>query len=182
MDQQQQLTNTTLKGLGILHFDGASRQNGPAGFGFSISSASSSSDKRGGRGWTGFNSWILLLWFGVPLWKCNMQLYWKHVFGQDAFTLKNCGFAVMLQPSFHKCRGTSKVSEEDSLVEYFYYTKIQALLEQASEEGTEIDLEQVSKEANVICNVLASLALDLKENATACNWDNINEQCRRSKK
>lgn len=175
-------TNNMTRGHGILHFDGASRPKGPAGFGFSISSASAASEENSatvivgpdlvnGYCYCGSGT-VLEMQYAALLEAC----IWAVRFRFEKLWIRSDATLVISQVS-----GQEEVSE-DSLVEYFYYTKIQALLEQANDEGTEIDLEQVPKEANVICNVLASLALDLKENATACNWDNINQQCRRPKK
>lgn len=169
-----------LQGQGILHFDGDSRKNGgPAGFGFSISSASE--NESGG------------IVVGCDL--VNGYCYCcsgTRTEMQYAALLEACEWAVRFKFQKLWIRGDSQLViqqvsgeqevTEDALVEYFYYTKIQALLEKACDWGTEIDLEQVPKEANVIANVLANLAIDLKENATACNWENINEQCRRPRK
>lgn len=167
-----------VKGHGILHFDGASRKNGSAGFGFSISSASSSNESDGTvvvgpdlvNGYCYCGSGTLAeMQYAALLEACE----WVVRFHFEKLWIRGDSQLVISQVS-----GEMNVTDE-SLVEYFYHTKIQALLEKAADKGTDIDLEQVPKEANVVANVLANLAIDLKENATACNWDNINEQCRR---
>jgi len=175
---------SSLKGSGILHFDGASRTSGSAGFGFSISSASNSNNNIGeddspivgsdlvnGYCFCGSGTNAEMEYAGLL-----EALEWALRFDFERLWIRGDSELVIQQVS-----GNVEV-KEDQLVEYFYYTKIQALLDKAEERGTDVVLEPVPKEANVIANVLANLAIDLKENATACNWDSINEQCRRPTK
>lgn len=164
------------RGCGILHFNGASRKNGSAGFGYSISSAASTTtsdsptvgpDLVTGYCYCGSGSNQEMEYAGLL-----EALEWAVRF--DFATLWIRGDSQLV---IQRVRGDVE-DKEDQFVEYFYNTKIQALLEKAIEKGTDVAFEHVPKEANVIANVLANLAIDLKENATACNWDNINQQCR----
>ena len=177
-DMWVSLPRITVQGQGILHFCGASRKNGSAcGFGFSISFATEGTNNESpivgadlvngycycGSGTTNEMEYAGLLEALEWALRLNFEKLW--IRGDSSQVIEQVGGKMDVK--------------EDQLVEYFYYTKIQALLDKAEARGTEITMDLVPSEANVVSNVLANLAIDLKENATACNWDNINEQCRR---
>lgn len=169
-----------LQGSGILHFNGASRSDGTAGFGYSISTASTDSESSSsptigpdlvnGYCFGGSGNNIEMEFAGLL-----EGLTWALRFDFEKLWIRGDSLTVI-----QKMNG-DVVVKEDEFVEYFYFTKIQALLEEARDKGTEILIQHVKTEQNVIANVLANLAIDLKENATACNWENINVQCRRRK-
>lgn len=168
---------SSLQGQGILQFNGACRNKG-AGFGFSISCASfQKGDSHPAIGPDLVNGYCYSGTCGTT---DEMEyaglleaLEWAVRFDFEKLWIRGDSKLVIQQ-----VLGEDEV-KEDKLVEYFYYTRIQALLDKVREKGTNIVLEHVPREANVISSVLANLAIDLKENATACNWSNINEEFRR---
>ena len=156
-----------LQGEGILHFDGASRNNplGPAGFGFSVA-LKNGDDLVKGYCYCNAGSSNEMEYAGLL-----EGLHWALRFDFEKLVVRGDSELVIRQLS-----GEYSVTEERLET---YHSKIKGLLEECETMGTEVVLEHVPREKNVVCDTLANLALDLKENATACNWNNINIQCER---
>ena len=156
-----------LQGEGILQFDGASRNNpsGPAGFGFSVASKNGDHLVKGycycGAGSSNEMEYAGLL----------EGLHWALRFDFEKLVVRGDSELVIRQ-----LQDEYAVNEERLKT---YHIKIKGLLEESETMGTEVVLEHVPREKNIVCDTLANLALDLKENATACNWKNINLQCER---
>jgi ribonuclease HI len=158
-----------LEGTGVLYFDGNSRNNlkGPAGYGYRVTN---NKGKELVRGYGFYKSAT-----------CNEMEY--------AGLLE--GLVWALRMSFKKIfiRGNSELIvhrvTDGSEAHQTRFDKVTHLLQQARrgnggvDDATQIELQHIPREENVLSDALVNLAMDLKEHATACNWKNIRQQCER---
>jgi ribonuclease HI len=167
-----------LRGTGFLYFDGESRDDpeGVAGYGYRVTN---DEGKELVRGYGFYKSATSdeMKYAGLLeglIWGLRMDFKKLSIRGDSELIIK-------------QVRGGSGASA--SLVDeprlQGYHDKITHLIEGAREENlnsvgaNRIVLEQITREQNVLSNALVNLAMNLKEHATACNWNNIRKQCER---
>jgi ribonuclease HI len=165
----------SLEGTGFLYFDGESRKDptGPAGYGYRVTNDEGKELVRG----YGFyksatsNEMKLAGLLEGLIWGLRMDFKKLSIRGDSELIVQ-------------QVRGGSGASLVDEPRLQEYHDKITHLIQEARGEdhgigANRIVLEQITREQNVLSNALVNLAMDLKEHATACNWNNICQQCER---
>jgi ribonuclease HI len=162
----------SLQGTGFLYFDGESRKDptGPAGYGYRVTNDEGKELVRGYGFYKSATSDEMkyagllegLIW--------GLRLDFKKI------SIRGDSELIVQQ-----VRGASQVIEPRL---QGYHDKITHLIQEARGRdhgigANRIVLEQITREQNVLSNSLVYLAMDLKEHATACNWNNIRKQCER---
>jgi ribonuclease HI len=160
-------------GVGILMFDGASRNNpqGPAGCGFAIYASKDGSSHDG-------NLVMGYRFFGKG--SCNEMEYQGMIEGMHwAFKLKLKTLVIEGDSELviRQMKGEYAV-EAPNLVPL--HCKAQEMLNGCLAEDLKVVFRHISREKNAVSDSLANCAVDLQENMTTFNWPNVNNQCRRA--
>jgi ribonuclease HI len=156
---------TEQSGTGILYFDGASRNNpnGPAGFGYCLYNEADDVLVKG-YGYLGAVSSNGAEYAGLLegfQWAMKLDFEKICIRGDSELVIK-------------QVQGTYRV-KSDNLKPY--HGKITEMLNKAREKGIVIELQHVPRQENDESDKLANEAIEKRENATICNWANINQQC-----
>lgn len=155
------------KGSACLFFDGASRNNpnGPAGYGFRITSGGGELVR--GYGYAGMNrSNNEMEYEGLIeglIWATRLDLQSLEICGDSELIIKQ----VTGEYSVRNHRLSALLS------------KVRALLEDNSD--LHCTFRHIPREENTITDSLANLAIDVRENLTACNWPNINKLMKKNR-
>ena len=163
-----------LEGTGFLYFDGESRNDskGPAGYGYWVTN---DEGKELVRGYGFYKSATSneIKYAGLLeglIWGLRMDFKKLSIRGDSEIHRQVTGASQVSEPRLQE-----------------YHDKITHLMQQAREENentvgaNRIVIERITREENVLSNALVNLAIDLKEHATACNWNNICQQsCERN--
>jgi ribonuclease HI len=161
-----------LEGTGFLYFDGESRNDpkGPAGYGYRVTNDEGRELVRGYGFYKSATSEEMKyagLLEGL-IWGLRMDFKKLSIRGDSEIVQQVTGASQVNEPRLQE-----------------YHDKITHLMQQARDEiansvgANRIVLERITQEQNVLSNALVNLAIDLKEHATACNWNNICQQCER---
>jgi ribonuclease HI len=163
----------SLEGTGFLYFDGESRNDpeGPAGYGYRVTNGEGKELVRGYGFYKSATS-DEMKYAGLLeglIWGLRMDFKKLSIRGDSAIVQQVTGASQVNEPRLRE-----------------NHDKITHLIQQAREENentvgaNRIVLERITQEQNVLSNALMNLAIDLKEHATAFNWNNIRQQCERN--
>jgi ribonuclease HI len=159
---------SSMHGVAVLYFDGASRNNpkGPAGYGFSIVTGHEEDLIRG---------------YGYYKAGSNNEMEYKGL-------LEGLIWALRLDVKVLSIRGDSELVINQCNGEYqvrdaklrVYYQQIKDLMKVAKDQGTNVSVRHITRDKNIHADSLANLGIDSQSHATICNWDNINKMCSRT--